>query len=73
MHFPSLFIVISSGTAHIIVTSLWDLVHLGMQSFPSGYDAQRKVLYSSVLDMGVQKAGAGMTCVKDSKCQNSPK
>lgn len=73
MHFPSLFMVMSSGTAHIIGTSLWDLVHPGMQSLPSSYDAQRKVLYPSVLDMWVQKAGAGMMCVKQSKSQNSPK
>lgn len=53
MHFPSppLFMGISSGPAHIIGTILWDLVQPGMQSLPSGYDAQRKVLYPSVSDM----------------------
>lgn len=70
MHFPPLFIVIYSGTAHIIGTILWDLVHLGINR---GYDAQRKVLYPTVFDMWVQKAGAGMMWIKESKSQNSPK
>lgn len=57
--FSPLFIVISSDTVHVIGINLWDRVHLGKQSLPSSYDAQRKVLYIPVFDMQVQNLVQG--------------